>query len=201
MQWYTAPASTIGAVQFTEEPYITPTSPFEVSPPPSFLGADSLNCIEPYGGDSKYGYCRIPGTLQYYVWGECTTPCPDSEFGDVEVLILDDSTAVQTYITVINDRDKAYEDRFDGFFTGGVFGAIGVAGGAVGLSEVCIVSGSWNGGTGCVILLMVLGTDAFLTGKSIKGFIDANDDLRKPNGLNDSVIDLFEIMRQLETSH
>ena len=89
MEWHTPEAGTMSPVEFTEEPWPTPTSPFELQPPPSFIGMDSLNCTEPYGGDLSYGYCRIPGTLQFYVWGKCTTPCPDSLYPDVEILQLE----------------------------------------------------------------------------------------------------------------
>ena len=45
--------------------------PIPPTPLPLFDGTDSLDCAEPAGGDNHFGYCRIPGTQEFYVWGEC----------------------------------------------------------------------------------------------------------------------------------
>lgn len=104
--WSTPELETMGTPQFTEVPYPTPTSPFEVPSPNVFHSIDGLNCGEPFGGDLRYGYCRIPGTFQYYIWGQCTTPCPESPDLNVEVLLLDDSFALQNYKEVIDKRES-----------------------------------------------------------------------------------------------
>jgi len=198
--WSTPELETMGIPQLTEVPYPTSTSPFEVPSPNVFHGIDSLNCIEPHAGDLEYGYCRIPGTFQYYIWGQCTTPCPESPYLNVEVLLLDDSFALQNYKEVIDKRERAFDDRVDKTLYGGVFGTVGLAGGIVGVGEACFVSGSWNGGTGCIIVLGALGVDGLLTYINFKKGHNANNDLNRPNGLNDSAEDIFELIRQLEAS-
>ena len=157
-----------------------------------FEGVDSLDCIEPMGGDNQFGYCRIPGTEEFYVWGRCVDVCPESPYPGIELLRLASSSeTLDLYSTVIEDRDTQLDERRDGLWRGGILGGVGVAGGAVGVGELCVASGSWNWGVGCVIVLLAVAADLGLTGWGFFDAYDANSDLNDPNGLNASAAELF----------
>lgn len=60
----------------------------------------------------------------------------------------------------------------------------------------CVVSGSWNFGTGCELVLSALTVDALLVVADVKDGFDAHSDLIQENGLEDSAQDLFQQLEQ-----
>ena len=184
--------STVPAI-LTPEPEPIPIPP---TPPPPFDGVDSLGCAEPAGGDNHFGYCRIPGTQEFYVWGECTDPCPAGQYPGIELMTLGGSeVALELFRDVIDERDKNLDDRTEGWWRGGMLGGLGVAGGATGIGTACVVAGSWNLGVGCGLVLLGVGGAGILSYLGFKDAVDANNNLNDPQGLNFSAQDIFEIMR------
>lgn len=185
--------STVSAIQ-TPEPEPVPVPP---TPLPLFEGVDSLDCAEPAGGDNHFGYCRIPGTQEFYVWGECLEECPDGQYAGIELMTLEGSeAALGLYRDVIDERDINLDERTKGWWRGGLLGGLGVGGAATGITTACIVSGTWNFGVGCGLVLLGVGAAGVLSYLGFKDAGDANDNLNDPLGLNFSAQDLFEIIRE-----
>lgn len=193
--WITPGVPNFGTVPPIQTPGPEPI-PIPPTPLPPFDGAESLNCSEPAGGDNHFGYCRIPGTQDFYVWGECTDTCPEGQYAGIELMTLGGSeTALNLYRDVINERDKNFDDRTEGWWRGGILGGLGVGGGAAGITGACILAGSWNFGVGCGLVLLGVGAAGFLSFSGFKDAIDANSNLNSPTGLHFSAQDLFEIIR------
>jgi hypothetical protein len=115
-----------------------------------FLGADSLLCEEPAGGDNHFGFCAIPGSNQYYVWAECTATCPDGPYPGVELRVVTDSTELRDYILIINDLDQAIESKKEGSRQGWVLGLFDFVGGVLGFGAACGLGSEFTFGWSCV---------------------------------------------------
>ena len=182
-------AAQFAEIGSTPIPLPTPTSSF-VTPEPSsipFRGEDDLDCAQPKAGDNNFGYCNIPGTQDFYVWGECPSDCPDSPYPGIELIIVskDDS---ELFREVINKLETAQDVRRESNFIGGFLGGVGAGLGIPTVVAVCLGTGGW----GCVlaggILLIDLGVSSF---ELIKG-AGANRELTEPNGLEESAVDQFQ---------
>lgn len=180
------------------QPSPVPLAPTPFPPPPTFDGADSLDCAEPQSGDNHFGYCRIPGTREFYAWGECTVECPDGPYPGIQIMTVSEANSA-VFREVLDGRDTSIEERRKGFSRGGILGGIGVGLGVPGVIGACWASGSWNFGTGCVIVLGLLGVDALLAGLETKDGFDAQSDLTRDNGFEDSAKDLFQQLREQES--
>ena len=202
--WPMVPPQPFGqfATNAVPGPSPVPLAPTPPPPPPVFEGMDSLDCTEPMEGDDHYGYCRIPETQQFYVWGECIDTCPDGPYPGIQIMTVEGSnTTLQIFREVVDKRGQKLVDRTKGIARGGVLGGLGVAVGIPGIPTACIVSGSWNGGTGCLLLLLGLGADGFLAWLETSDGIKANTSLNKPLGLNDSAQDLFQMLHESGSSN
>ena len=176
----------------TPLPLPTPTSPFvtpELSSIP-FRGEDDLDCAQPKAGDNRFGYCNIPGTQDFYVWGECASNCPESPYPGIEVMVVseDDSTLFRE---VINKRETAQDDRREGTLIGGLLGGVGGGLGIPATVALCLGTGGW----GCLIAGGIVAIDLIVAGFNLNKGADANNDLREPNGLEDSAVDQFQQLR------
>src|SRR3972149_8267567 len=170
-----------------------PLAPTPIPPPPVFEGAESLDCAEANGGDNPYGYCRVPGTNQFYVWGECGAACPDGRFPGIEIMTVTDSETLRNFQDVVDLRDQQFSQRQEGFIIGGGLGVLGVGGGAVGVIEACIVSGAFSLGWGCGLVLLAAGADLAITAWQFDRGFDADRRLNQPQGLDDGAKDLFDM--------
>jgi hypothetical protein len=202
MVWYTSPPQNAYQTPAYQTPVITPlptpTSIFSVPQPrPTFLGDDSLHCTEPKGGDDHFGFCRIPGTTRYYIWGECEIPCPDNYYDEIEILIVEHSDTFDDFRIVAENRAQAYDDRFDNYVVGGASGVTGIIAGIPAVAKVCIVSGAWSWGWGCILAVALVGADIFVTGRGLKKGHDADESLQDPLGLEFSIRDLFSQLQDL----
>lgn len=194
--WPTLVPQPFGQTTLGPRPSPLPLAPTPVPPPPMFEGIDSLDCAEPMSGDNHYGYCRIPGTQEFYAWGECTSECPASPYPGIQIMTVFDADSA-IFREVIDGRDTSIEERGKGFSRGGIFGGIGVGLGVPGVIGACWASGSWNFGTGCDIVLGLLAVDALLAGMETKDGFDAHSDLTRANGFEDSAQDLFQQLQAL----
>ena len=199
--WLTAEPQAFGQVTFqsTPAPSPVPPAPTPIPPPLVFEGEDSLDCGQPKSGDNHFGFCRIPGTKEFYVWGECDIGCADGPYPGIEIMTVSESDSA-LYRQVVDDRDEAISDRKEGFGQGGILGSLGVALGVPGVIGACVASGSWNFGTGCAIVLGLIGIDAWLTGSGVKKGFDASTDLNETDGLEESAADLFEQLRDAQAT-
>ncbi len=196
IDWATPGGSTIE--ETLEGPAAEPSPiPIPPTPQPAFDGVDSLDCAEPAAGDNHFGYCRIAGTQDFYVWGECVAECPGGEFEGIELLKIEGSdSALALFRDVIDERDKKLDDRTDGWWRGGILGGLGVAGGATGIGAACLVASSWTFGIGCGLVLLGVGGAGLLSYLGFKDAYDAHQDLNDPQGLNFSAQDLFTIISE-----
>gem|GEM_PF-5037753 len=195
--WFTVAPQQFDQMPAKQVPQPSPI-PLASTPTPGpvpFLGVDDLNCAFPQGGDEHYGYCRIPESMQYYVWGECQTSCPDGPYPGIELLVLSETETLRAFISVIDSRDDKTDKRKESFAIGGFFGSLGVAGGVPGVLGACLKSGSLTGGWGCLVVILAVGADAFVTYWSFDQGAQANKDLTKPWGLEESAQDLFDLLR------
>jgi hypothetical protein len=191
--WITVPPQPFQ--QATLEPQVSPIpiAPTPIPPPPVFEGAESLDCAEAIGGDNHYGYCRIPGTNQFYVWGECAAACPAGDYPGIEIMTVAESETLRNFQDVVDIRDEQYAQREEGFIIGGGLGVLGIGGGAVGVIEACIVSGAFSFGWGCRLVLLAAGADLAITAWQFDRGFDADRRLSQPQGLDDSAQDLFDM--------
>lgn len=193
---------TVPPQPFQQQPLVPQLSPIPLAPtpsppPPAFEGIESLDCAEPMSGDNHYGYCRIPGTQEFYVWGECTSECPDGPYPGIQIMTVSQADNA-IFREVIDGRDVSIEERGKSWTRGGILGTIGVGLGVPGVIGACVASGSWNFGTGCVIVLGLLGVDVLLAGMETKDGFDAHSDLTRENGFEDSAQDLFQLLQEQE---
>jgi hypothetical protein len=66
------PWPTLGSQPFQQatlgpQPSPIPLAPTPLPTPIPFLGAESLRCGDPKGGDNHFGFCAIPGSDQSYI--------------------------------------------------------------------------------------------------------------------------------------
>jgi hypothetical protein len=196
MQWATVGPAAFGQGPTLPSPQVSPV-PLAPTPvlPPVFEGADSLDCAEAKGGDNHYGYCRVPGTDQFYVWGECAAACPEGRFPGIEIMVVTESTTFRNFQDVIDIRDQQKSQRAEGLAIGGGLGLVGVGGGIVGVIETCVVAGSFSLGWGCGLVLLAVGADLIIAGWQFDRGFDADARLNEPLGLDDSARELFEMLR------
>ena len=190
--WVAPGAQSFGEISsnLTPEPSPIPAPP---TPQPPFDGVDSLSCTEPAGGDNHYGYCRIPGTQEFYVWGECVDECTEGQYPGIELMNLEGSDdALSLYRDVIDERDMNLDARGDGWFQGGILGGLGAGAAGAGIPAACIASGVWNMGIGCGLVLLGVGAAGLLSYLGFSDANEANDNLNDPLGLNFSAQDLFQ---------
>lgn len=174
-----------------------PLAPTPSPPPPAFKGIDSLDCAQPQSGDNHYGYCRIPGTQEFYVWGECIAECPDGPYPGIQILTVSETDST-LYREVIDGRDASLAERTKGLGRGGVLGSLGVGLGVPGVIKACVAAGSWNFGKGCLIVLGVVAINAIVAGLDVKDGIDAHSELTERNGFDDSAQDLFQQLSEAQ---
>lgn len=176
------------------QPSPVPLAPTPVPPPPVFEGADSLDCAEPQSGDNHFGYCRIPGTNQFYAWGECAATCPEGNFPGIEIMTVTESETFRNFQAVVDIRGQQYSQREEGLIIGGGLGVLGIGGGVVGVIETCIVSSAISLGWGCAAVLLTVGVDLAISAWQFDRGLEANTRLNEPLGLEDSSQDLFEML-------
>ena len=104
--WPTLVPQPFGQTTLGPRPSPLPLAPTPVPPPPMFEGIDSLDCAEPMSGDNHYGYCRIPGTQEFYAWGECTSECPASPYPGIQIMTVFDADSA-IFREVIDGRDTS----------------------------------------------------------------------------------------------
>ena len=202
--WPTVPPQPFSQFTPSAVPRLSPVphAPTPPPPPPVFEGMESLDCTEHMEGDDHFGYYRIPETQQFYVWGECIDTCLDGPYPGIQIMTVEGSnTTLQIFMAVVDKRGQKLVDRTKGIARGGVLGGLGVAVGIPGIPVACFVSGSWNWGTGCFLLLLGLGADGFLAWLETSDGIKANTSLNKPLGLNDSAQDLFQMLQESGSSN
>ncbi len=195
MVWSTVPPQPFQQATIGLVPSPVPLAPTPSPPPPVFEGAESLDCSEPIGGDNHFGYCRVPGTNKFYVWGECAGECPEGEYPGIGIVSVGDSETLRNFQEVIRIRDEQIDQRQESLALGGGLGILGLGGGAVGVIEACIVSGAVSFGWGCGLVLLAAGADLAITAWQFDRGFDANERLVQPRGLNDSAKELFDMLR------
>lgn len=145
-----------GDQPFAEE-FTTPppqVSPIPIAPTPlpylpGFKGAEDLDCQEPMVDDAVYGYCKIPGTQQYYIWTPCIESCPESPYRGVLVKRVDDSLMVQEFRLLIDGRDSAKSTRDDFRIVGVGLGFGELIVGGLTFAAACLVGSAFSFGTTC----------------------------------------------------
>jgi hypothetical protein len=126
-----------------------PIAPTALPYQPGFKGADDLDCQEPMVDDAVYGYCKIPGTQQYYIWTTCVESCPESPYRGTLVKRVDDSLLVQEFVLLINGRDAAKSSRDDFRIAGVGLGLGELIVGGLTFAGACIVGSAFSFGTTC----------------------------------------------------
>jgi len=119
---------TVGRQPLSGTPLVPQPSPIPIAPTPSpqppeprpFRGWEDLDCGDLRGGDNRFGYCDIPGTDTYYVWGPCRDVCPEGSYPGVELWIVSESFDLFEYIMLVDQRDDARDDIIQGFGLGRV---------------------------------------------------------------------------------
>ena len=193
--WPTLGPQPFGQAPLGPQPSPLPLAPTPVPPPPVFQGVDSLDCEEPKEGDNHYGYCRIPGTLQFYVWGECIGACPEGPYPGIEIMTVDGGDlTLQLFSKVVDERDQKLDERRKGAMRGGLLGGLGVALGLPAVPAACIVTGGWNLGTGCILVLGALAVDVLLSLFEAGDAVSAHTSLNEPRGLESGAQDLFQML-------
>jgi len=192
--WPTVPAQPFASPVPVPQPSPVPLAPtpLPIAPPPEpFHGSEDLNCGEPRGGDESFGYCAIPESNQYYVWGPCQGPCPESSYPGVELLPVGDSSELRDYMAIIEQRDAAGHTRNDGFITGGVVVFFEGIGAVLGFGPACIVGTTFTLGTSCVAYLALVGSATAGAGWAIStGIRGYNDFNRLTESLPQALIDI-----------
>lgn len=147
-----------GDQPFADE-FTTPlpqVSPIPIAPTPlpyrlGFKGAEDLDCQEPMVDDAVYGYCKIPGTQQYYIWTPCVENCPESPYRGVLVKRVEDSLKFQEFRLLIDGRDTAQSTRDDFRIVGVGLGLGELIIGGLTFATACIVGSSFSFGTTCAV--------------------------------------------------
>ncbi|HLB64181.1 MAG TPA: hypothetical protein VJJ46_05020 [Anaerolineales bacterium] len=165
---------TVGQQPLSGTPLVPQPSPIPIAPTPSpqppepepFHGWEDLDCGALRGGDDRFGYCGIPGTDTYYVWGPCQGPCPEGSYPGVELWVVSDSTDLRDYMMLVDQRDDAREDRNQGLLAGGFVGGLDILGAVIGFAPACIVGTTFTLGTSCIGYFALVG--AATTGAGIE---------------------------------
>ena len=198
--WPTVPSQAFqpGVVSTGPAPSPVPIAPTPSPPPPTpipFRGADDLDCEQPLGGDDHFGFCAIPGSDQYYVWGPCENECPAGKHPGIELKRVSDSSDLRDFIIIDSERDAMIERKADSGWWAGGFAAGDVVGGALAWEAAqCVVAGEITFGASCVAFVVGLGVGVVAAGKAIVDYIKADHELDKEGGLNESAQDKFQDM-------
>jgi len=155
------PWPTLGSQPFQQATLGPQPSPVPLAPTPlptaiPFLGADSLQCGDPTGGDDHFGFCAIPGSNQYYIWAECSSQCPDGPYPGVELRLVADSSALRDYMIIIKDLDQAIESKKEGSRQGWGLGLFDFVGGVLGFGAACGFGSEFTFGLSCVGWLLTV---------------------------------------------
>ena len=149
---------------FAEDPTssLPQVSPIPIAPTPlpyrpGFKGAEDLDCQEPMVDDPVYGYCKIPGTQQYYIWTPCVESCPESPYRGVLVKRVDDSLLFQEFGLLINGRDAAQSTRDDFRILGVGLGLGELIIGGLTFAAACLVGSAFSFGTTCAVWFGTVG--------------------------------------------
>ena len=194
IDWSTPPPESqqFAEIGSTPLPLPTPTSPYLTPEPNSipFRGEDDLDCAEPKAGDNKFGYCNIPGTQDFYVWGECASDCPESPYPGIELIIAskDDS---ELFREVIDKRESAMTAKREGSLIGGFLGVAGAGFGIPAAGAVCLATLGW----GCAFAVGAVVIDFIVAGYGAIQAHDADKELNEPLGLEDSAHDHYQQLR------
>ena len=198
ISWATVPPQPFqsGPVFGTPAPSPVPIAPSPSPPPPTpipFQRAADLDCEGPIGGDNQYGYCSIPDSDLYYVWGECAVPCPNGQYPGIEIRIVEDSSEFRDFAWIIGQRDVQLDKRRDSGGWAAIFAAGDVIGGMLAWKAAeCIVAGHITGGASCIGLLVTLGVGVGAATKMGADYFTADHELNREHGLNDQARDNFE---------
>jgi len=151
--WPTVPGQSFGQSGSPPAPGVSPI-PIAPTPGPArmaFQGAEDLDCGSPQVDDPRYGYCSIPGTNQYYIWVPCEGPCPDSPYLGMQVRRVDDSSELQRFINLANQRSNSRESEGDFRVVGVGLGLGEAIVGALTFGGACLTPlGAFSFGTSCL---------------------------------------------------
>lgn len=165
-----------------------------------FEGADELDCEQPMAGDNQFGFCAIPGSNEYYVWGLCEDECPKGQYPGIELMTVTDSSALRDFVFIVAQRDAMIEKKADSGWWAAGFAAGDVVVGALAWEAAkCVVAGEITFGASCVGFVVGFGVGVVATGKGIWDYLQADHELDKEGGLNESASDKFQEM-QVEPS-
>ncbi len=152
------------------------------------------------GGDNQFGFCAIPGSNEYYVWGLCEDECPESQYPGIELKAVTDSSVLRDFVFIVAQRDAMIEKKAESGWWAGGFAAGGVVAGALAWEAAkCVVAGEITFGASCVGFVVGLGVAGVAAGKAIWDYMQADHELDKEGGLNESASDKFQEM-QVEPS-
>jgi hypothetical protein len=128
-----------------------PIAPTPLPYRPGFKGAEDLDCQEPMVDDAVYGYCKIPGTQQYYIWIPCVESCPESPYRGALVKRVEDSLLFQEFRLLIDGRDAAQSTRNDFRIVGVGLGLGELLIGGLTFAGACLVGSAFSFGTTCAV--------------------------------------------------
>ena len=200
--WSTVPPQPFQAgSQFgTPAPSPIPIAPSPSPPPPTpipFQGSDDLDCEGPIGGDNHFGYCSIPDSDLYYVWGECAQTCPDAEYPGIEIRIVGDSSEYRDFIEVIRQRDAQLDRRVASSGWAALAAGVDGLGALLGWEAAkCIAAGHVTLGTSCIGFLLLVGGGVITAGTLGANYLAASHELKKEGGLNDQAAAMFGDLRE-----
>jgi len=203
VSWPTVPPQPFqsGAEYGTPAPSPIPLAPSPSPPPPTpipFQGADDLDCEGPIGGDNRFGYCSIPDSDLYYVWGECTEPCPAGEYPGIEIRVVEDSSEYRDFVSLLGMCSSMLEAKKDSGLWGGGLAFADLVGGGLALQGAkCIVGLKFTFGVSCIGLAITVGAGAAAVVKFGIDYLKADHELNKPGGLNEQVRDRFQQLQPL----
>jgi hypothetical protein len=201
VSWPTVPPQPFqsGAEYGTPAPSPIPLAPSPSPPPPTpipFQGADDLDCEGPIGGDDHFGYCSIPDSDLYYVWGECAVPCPDSEFPGIEIMVVADSSEYRDFTEVVRQRDTQLEKRGASSAWAAGLAGLDLLGAALGWETAkCIIGAEVTLGTSCIGFLVLVGGGLMAAGKEVADYLAADRELTRQGGLKEQATDKLADLR------
>jgi len=202
VSWPTIPPQPFqsGAEYGTPAPSPIPIAPSPSPPPPTpipFQGADDLDCEGPIGGDNRFGYCSIPDSDLYYIWGKCTEPCPDGEYPGIEIRVVGDSSEYRDFTELVRQRDTQLEKRGGSSAWAAGIAGVDVLGAALGWEAAkCVAGAEVTLGVSCIGFVLTVGTGIVVAAKLGVDYLAANHELTKDGGLNDQATDKFADLRE-----
>lgn len=190
-----------GVIGGTPGPSPVPLAPTPSPHPPTpvpFQGADDLDCEGPIGGDNHFGYCSIPNSDLYYVWGECSVPCPEGEYPGIEIRAVEDSSAYRDFVDAVNMRTTVLVEKRDSRrWAGGLALAETVGGGLALQGAKCLVGAKFTFGATCIGLAITIGAGAVAIVKSVTDYLSADRELNRDGGLNDAARNRFDELQHV----